>query len=58
MTVPSGRTRTGNWPQGLVSRKLSGKGVPAFESSSTSSNRASARVSAASTTKPPEPGRL
>ena len=32
MTVPSGRIRVGNWPQGLVARKLSGRAVPALES--------------------------
>ena len=58
IVAPSGRIRVGTWPQGLVARKLSGNGVPTFESSSISSNGASARVSAASTTNPPEPGRL
>jgi hypothetical protein len=58
IVVPSGSTRVGIWPHGLISRKLSGRDLLSFELPSVNSKSAPARTRADSTAKPPEPGRL
>ena len=58
IVVRSDRGRVGIWHQGLILRKLSGRGVPGFESISVNSKLAPANTRAASTTNPPDPGRL